>query len=286
VNPKTATRLYNETCPYCGAELKHVPFDKDHVIGRRFVPKGKLHQSWNLFVNACTSCNNKKSELEDDLSALTMQPDAFGEYATDDARLHEESKRKGAKSVNRRSNKPVADSWDTKVLSSPLAGGSLSFSLIVPPQPDHKRAASLAGFHVGALFYWITYNEQSKRGGFWPGDGVVTNVAFRRDWGNSIQRSFEAQARNWESRLQVVTADGYFKAAIRRAPKSICWSWALEWNHSIRLIGFFGEEAGIDQAASNIALPKAHVFVSGTSSITRIREEHSLEPVNDRLFDL
>jgi energy-coupling factor transporter ATP-binding protein EcfA2 len=154
-----------------------------------------------------------KSDLEDDMSALAMQPDAFGEYATDDRQLHEESRRKGAKSVNRRTNKPVEKSWDTKRLGSLLTTASFSFSFAVPPQPDYNRAASLAGYQMAALFYWITYNAQSKRGGFWPGEGVVTNVAFRRDWGNSLQRSFAAHTRDWDQRLQIVTADGYFKAS-------------------------------------------------------------------------
>ena len=42
------------------------------MIGRRFVPKGKLNNQWNLIVRVCIKCNNKKSDLEDDISAISM----------------------------------------------------------------------------------------------------------------------------------------------------------------------------------------------------------------------
>ena len=36
-------RLHNVTCVYCGSELTKDITTREHVIGRRFVPKGKLH---------------------------------------------------------------------------------------------------------------------------------------------------------------------------------------------------------------------------------------------------
>src|SRR5438067_12808695 len=71
--------LKNETCVYCGSELTAGNCTKEHVIGRKFVPKGKLHEEWNLIVRACTSCNHTKSDLEDDISAISLPPDACGE---------------------------------------------------------------------------------------------------------------------------------------------------------------------------------------------------------------
>lgn len=68
-------------CAYCGAAFSR-PSDgeAEHVIGRRFVPKGTLAAQWNLIVRACGPCNDHKADLENDISAITMQPDAWGRY--------------------------------------------------------------------------------------------------------------------------------------------------------------------------------------------------------------
>ena len=44
--------LDNITCVYCGNELTPQTVTKEHVVGRRFVPKGSLNQQWNLIVCA------------------------------------------------------------------------------------------------------------------------------------------------------------------------------------------------------------------------------------------
>jgi hypothetical protein len=56
----------------------------EHVIGRRFVPKNTMFGQWNVILRACRECNTAKSELENDISAITMQPDASGQFAVDD----------------------------------------------------------------------------------------------------------------------------------------------------------------------------------------------------------
>ncbi|MGY4282022.1 5-methylcytosine-specific restriction endonuclease McrA [Bradyrhizobium sp. LM2.7] len=62
--PNRAVRLDNRTCLYCGlVEAEENPFTVEHVVGRRFVPKGSLDKSWALIGNACLRCNNKKSDL-------------------------------------------------------------------------------------------------------------------------------------------------------------------------------------------------------------------------------
>jgi hypothetical protein len=82
--PNKAILLDNETCVYCGIELSPEIDTEEHVVGRKFVPKGKLDGEWNLIVHACRACNRKKAELEDDISAITMQPDTLGAHAIDD----------------------------------------------------------------------------------------------------------------------------------------------------------------------------------------------------------
>lgn len=75
-------------CAYCGHAFG--PGDRgenEHVIGRRFVPKGTLANHWNLILSACGPCNDAKAELENDISAITMQPDGLGRHVLDDPRL-------------------------------------------------------------------------------------------------------------------------------------------------------------------------------------------------------
>ena len=96
-NPKSPIRLANVNCPYCGRDLTDKTRTKEHVISKRFVPKGTFDGSWNLILNACRACNNAKSDLEDDISAITMQPDPFGRFA--DPKLQSEAERKRRNSM-------------------------------------------------------------------------------------------------------------------------------------------------------------------------------------------
>src|ERR1700692_1203361 len=72
--------LKNCICGYCDADLSSDNRTTEHLVGRRFVPKGSLENQWNLIFKACRPCNGTKSELEDDISATTLQPDAIGRY--------------------------------------------------------------------------------------------------------------------------------------------------------------------------------------------------------------
>ena len=62
--------LHNVSCAYCGRHFKSkLPPTKEHVIGRRFVPRGSFDGQWNLILKACQQCNGEKADLEDDISA-------------------------------------------------------------------------------------------------------------------------------------------------------------------------------------------------------------------------
>ena len=143
----------------------------------------------------------------------------------------------------------------------------------------------LAGMQLSAFLYWISYDSHTERGSFWPGEGVAIDIARRSDWGNSLQCSFMNAVRSWEHRVHAVTADGYFKIAIRRHPSAVCWSWALEWNHSLRLIGAFGDSSAIQQFSSVLEPLIAHVVNHGNGSLTRIRTEVPLSEEGDILFE-
>ena len=161
--PDRPTLLRNTRCPYCGEDLATAPSDRDHVIGRRFVPKGSLSKSWNLILCACRRCNTIKSDLEDDLSAISMQPDAWGTHAADDPALKESSVRKAAGSLSRRTGRPVAASQEQfQLAASPGPGMRFTVTFTSPPQMDPVRASELARLQMMALFYWLTYNPKQQ----------------------------------------------------------------------------------------------------------------------------
>jgi len=144
------------------------------------VPKGKLNRSWKLILRACEDCNGAKADPENDLSAISMQPDAFGEHATDDPVLASESTRKGAHSISRLTKKAVEESDHSLTIQGSLIPGvNISFSLFAPPQFSVDRAINLARMQLSAFLYFITYDEGTRRGGWLVGEGVWVDVTRR-----------------------------------------------------------------------------------------------------------
>lgn len=285
-SPTCAVVLKNITCPYCAGELNRFNSSRDHLIGRAFVPKGTLDRSWNLILNACKACNNRKSDLEDDISAITMQPDAAGRFAREDERLSIDAHRKSARSVSRRSGKPVLKSSETiKIDGELLPGVRTEFIFESPPQLGCERAMELARFHLSGLFYWLTFHESESKGYYWLGSGYLLQLAVRGDWGNDEAIGFMRLVSNWQARLIASAADGYFKAAIRRHPKNeVCWSWALEWNECVRAIGFLGEPNVVREVANTLPkLEKRHLKTSDGNKFL-FRTEVPLDPDLDCLF--
>ena len=114
----------NARCAYCGVAFgEGVKRTKDHVIGRKFVPAGRMNDEWNLILNACEACNHAKSQLEDDISAITMQPNILGQHAVDDDLLREDAKRKGEGSTSRKTQRPVIKSQEEMSISGNLFPG-------------------------------------------------------------------------------------------------------------------------------------------------------------------
>jgi hypothetical protein len=160
--------LSNITCAYCGEDLSTETEDTEHVVGRRFVPKGSLDGAWNIILKACKRCNREKGDLEDDISAITMQPTVAGQFQD-----------------------------------------------------------NLVGY----------------------------------------------------------TADGNFQVAIRQLAKSQCWSWALEWNRNLRVIGLLGDLTLAANLLSHI--PQLDFDVSAPTTdgrLIRHRREEALDDADDCMF--
>ena len=280
-------RLRNSTCIYCS-----IPFDgsirrtKEHVIGKCFVPSGAIGQQWNLLANACGRCNNMKSRLETDISAITMMPDPFGRLPVDDASLREEilRKSKGARSV--RTGKSVIDSHEKiRIRGEVLPGLHAELELICGPQIDLDRAYALARCHVCAFYYYLTYDINLRRGLFWLGDFVPVSMVSRSDWGNARLQGFTRLIDNWPLGIRAIVASEYFRIVIRRSPATDdVWAWAIEWNRNQRVFGFFGDRSLCSKFAAKLPTPGGVPLDTGSEPRWTAHQEKELDPKDDVLF--
>lgn len=287
LSPFRPVRLDNRNCPYCGRLFSDgIVRDKEHVIGRRFVPRGAIGDSWNVLLSACRACNGTKAGLEDDISAITMLPDPAGRFASDDPRLRRDAERKAKGSISRRTGRLVADSNETLRFSRALGLGTVTASFVAPPQLDEGRAFQLAQWQLQAFFFFLTFNQQTTRGGFWMGGFYPLAIAHRGDWGNPRLRWFQEATAGWDARLCAVAADGFFKCWIRRRDDDThLWAWAIEWNKNYRIVGYFGEREPLTPISATIpslGMESIHEWEDG---YLRIRTERPLPAHDDHLFD-
>lgn len=271
--------LSNITCPYCGADVRSA-WTKEHVVGRRFVPAGTLGRSDNLIVRACHGCNNEKSALEDDISAISL-----GTHSNLDTEHHEEVTRKTRGSFSKRTGRRVSDSVETGEFTGRF-GPAVTYTarMHAPPQVDQERAFTLARLQVGAFFYALTYDPVSRRGGYWPGVFMPTGMSMRADWGSAQDRWFMTKTVQWPLRVRGTLAEGYFKVAIRRDLPAEVWSWAVEWNQNFRVVGFFGDEASVTDLHREIPVMEMHDLSRQAGRLLRYRFEVPLPDAEDMLF--
>src|SRR5947209_19886080 len=84
----------NQYCLYCGDFLgigSEVASDKEHLIGRNFVPKGSLDSGgFNFIFRACQSCNGRKSSAERHISSVTLfnSPGRWSDEDVDALAIH------------------------------------------------------------------------------------------------------------------------------------------------------------------------------------------------------
>ncbi len=280
-----AVKLKNMTCPYCGGDLSAQKKTKDHVIGRNFVPKGMLDQQWNLVLAACARCNLQKSELEDDISAITAALHGNGLHGMDDQLLQQESRRRAHRSISRKTGRRVIDSAERIKFEAPLSKGiSISGDFTAPPQLEESRAYELARLQMAGFFYMLTYQPEQKKGFFWPHGFHPLHCTHRPDWGNTLHLDFMNAVRNWDYRLILIAANGYYKAMLRRHPEAECWAWAIEWNKAYRVLGFIGERDAAQEIAKNLREPKTHRILATPEHTIRFREERPISEDNDILF--
>jgi hypothetical protein len=291
LSPRSPTRLANTACAYCHTPFTpDAPAEEEHVIGRRFVPKDSLRAQWNLIVRSCRACNEAKSGLEGDISAITMRPDPWGRVPADQRAL-EEARRKGS-ARSRRTGKAVRDSAERFTIRSQIMPGvELSADFVAGPQVDPDRARRLAYFHVAAFFYLITYDRGKGCGASPPGVFTPVAQAARPDWGNAHLRAIQESTAGWHWRVHGIGADEYFKIVIRRHPDQhlALWMWALEWNQGYRIAGFFGAPPAIRPEIDRLPslgrrCIERTVDPDAGPCETWVRDEVPLAQEDDRLF--
>jgi hypothetical protein len=88
----------------------------------------------------------------------------------------------------------------------------------------------------------------------------------------------------WEPSVRGDTADGFFKVIIRRHPDAVCWSWAVEWNQSYRVVGFFGEQEPTEAIVSTFPPLDFVTVAKGPKQRLSYCKETGLEEEHDDLF--
>jgi hypothetical protein len=241
--------------------------------------------AFNFIFRACTDCNNEKARLEDHISAVTL---LTSPGRTETADIDEEAKRKASNSFDpRQRGLRIAD---VRQDSSVERGGIFTFGLVAGPQPDPRQVALLAFRHVQGLFSLSTSADpliaESTR--LLPANhfGIFGHYA-HRDWGNPQLVEISRRARSIPSVVDVTTATGYFRCALRRgAASGSPWFWALEWNKSLRVTGWIGDSKAPPAIFSNLPSLDWQDLRTQSSSRTRIRRETPLAKRDDFLFDV
>jgi len=278
------TRLKNKRCAYCNADfIGEGEPEKEHVIGRRFVPKNSHNGQWNLHLNSCHRCNQAKSTLENDISAISMIQ-TTGSSGGFDPTLAEEAERKG-KSTSQRTGKPVSLSSESSKIVTQFGRATISFGFKAPAQVDTSRLYQLARFQIAGFFFLLTYDEEKRQGYCWPGEFLPLGAVRRSDWGNPIKTGFSSATRNWDFRFGGgPTSSGYFQALIKKHPSETLWSWALEWNCNYRIFGFLGNRSEANKIISGFEPPQKSGPYSGEEAVFFSRKESPLLEDDDDFF--
>ena len=280
---KGPTLLRNANCLYCGADLLTVEHNKEHVIGRGFVPDGVFEGTgWNLIARACVLCNRRKGILEGEISAVTMMPSVSGEWASDDPRLRSTMERKAPGAMSSATRMPVAESRSKNTITAPFGPLTMTANFVGEPYVPREQFHELARFHSFALFGFLTFNDKTRLCGFYEGTYFGVAEAVKSDWGNPLLRGFSELTTSWDPRLWINGADGFFRAVIRRRPGDgpRLWSLAMEWNMRYRVVAFFGDEQLAEREAQ--ALPRAKA--TRLDANTRMWTETRIRPADDTLF--
>lgn len=280
-------RNSNHYCLYCGRFVgpgSEVASDREHLIGRKFVPSGTLADgAFNFIFRACRECNADKSDAERHVSTVTLINSP--ERTTDPyvAEIAEHKAKRDYHPIER--GKLVADASVSQEVFIPATFGSMTFNLVGPPQLDPRMVCLLSVRHVQALFALVTTtdprdSEESRI--LPPHNALVFGYYSSRDWGNPQILELVRRTDEWDCRLRLTTASGYFRAVLKRsAVDSDGWFWGLEWNRSLRVFGAIADPDDMPEWLVK-DLPDLKWRGSGTF---RLRGEVPIDDEKDTFFE-
>lgn len=277
----------NQHCLYCGVHVgvgSEIDSNCEHLVGKNFVPKGAFDggHKFNFTFRACTPCNSEKAELERHVSSVTL--------FTSPARGENEDVNAHALHKAERDYHP-----DKQGVLVKDAGGQhnirvnqfLSVGFASPPQLNARYVNRLAMHHVQGLFALITSSDprDPQKTRLLPPDQCWVLGAYHcRDWGNPQLLEVMKRSANWSCRANVSTADGYFRAVMKRDEEwNSGWFWALEWNKSVRVCGAIALAGQRPSLLADLPDTGWRVLKAEKGGVIRMREEVPISEEQDLL---
>ena len=270
----------NACCVYCGKLLlgPNPPIsDKEHLIARKFVPTGTMDgHPFNFIFRACRRCNARKAAAERHVSSVTLfnSPGRL-----EDDRVNAVALRKGSSDFHpKKKGVRIEDAHEHLSVATSFGPMSINFGMLAPPQLDRDQVEEIALSHIQGLFALICTEDYRNplKMRLLPQEQFILYSSYTHDdWGNPQAVEIADRVRDWECLANIDSAEGYFKATMRRSDEG--WFWALEWNRQLRLLG------GISGSKMKLfeGLPNEGWMPTRQG---RIRENVALDTENDRLF--
>ena len=283
----------NQYCLYCGSfvgKMAECDSNKEHLIGREFVPSGTLNEgtAFNFIFRACTRCNTEKSNIERHISTITL---LNSPARRDSICCNALAQRKASKDYHpEKKGTLVKDSSDEHKINFKSGGNiniNLSFNLVSPPQPSEENLKILAFRHIQGIFSLITTTDalDPQKTCLLSGEYFFFFGAFHKnDWGNPQITEAIKRSKSFPCYANIDTAEGFFKVIMRRDNRKFGeWFWALEWNKSYRVFGGIYNQGKIPKAFCDLPSLKWHSH-NENNNVLRFREEVPLQEDSDDLF--
>jgi hypothetical protein len=187
---------------------------------------------------------------------------------------------------SRRTGKLVRDSHEKLTIKAQVFPGfTMTFDMVANPQADRDRVSRLALYHITAFHYFTTYRKETRLGEGIPGEFAVAGNCSRSDWGNGRARYFANVTKAWDARFVLTGKEVFIQAIIRRRLPDLLWSWAIEWNRSLRVFGFYGDQKLVEDALAQLPILNLKSIAQGLNCQVRMREEVALSEADDILFE-
>jgi hypothetical protein len=281
---KNATKS-NQNCFYCGDYVgsgSEISSDKEHLIGREFVPKGSLDgASFNFIFRACQRCNGEKSAAERHISSVTLLTSPARQI---DGQVNSLAMHKASRDFHpHKKGVLVKDAGDEHVVEFGEGGMTAKFTLVGPPQLDQDAVNLLACNHVQGIFAMCATEDPrvTERSKFLPASYLYCFGHYiHRDWGNPHIREITRRVVDWPCCASIVSANGYFKLMLKKCVEGEEFFWALEWNKSLRIVGAICSPSVEPKLFSDLPDLGWRYLPDGS----RTRREVTLADENDSLF--